>query len=120
MNCNQKSLASFFQYETATIPIKLTRKTAEEGESVLDGYKSIVISLYQAGNQMDKTGEALGVDIENDTITLPLSQEDTAMFQPGKVTMQLNIYYDNTERDVSEQCELEVKKNLYKKVMGDE
>lgn len=122
-NCSQtKSLASFFQYETATIPIRLIKKgvPAEESSGILEGYSQIVISLDQAGILMNKTGEELGIDVENDTITLPLSQEETAQFQPGRVDLQINVYYENTERDVSEQCQLSVKKNLYKKVMTDE
>lgn len=116
-------MASFYKYETVDIPLIFTPS------GVLDGYKHIVVSLAQCGETLvNKTEEDddLDIDVANDTITLHLSQEDTGLFSGGdigsplKANVQVNIYYNNTERDVSAVKSIDVYENLYSKVIEDE
>ena len=112
-------MARFYTYETVDIPLKF------EPEGVLEGYRHIVVSLSQSGIQIDKTEEELGIDVAEDLINISLSQEETAMFNggdknnPKQVLIQVNIYYDNTDRDVSCIESIDVYDNLYKKVIND-
>lgn len=114
-------MASFYKYETVEIPLKFTP------EGVLNGYKHIMVSIVQNGIvQVDKSEEELNIDTEEDTITVLLSQEETGMFMGGDLQepitaqIQVNIYYENAERDVSTIGEIDVYNNLYSKVMEDE
>ena len=113
-------MAKFYRYETADIPMIFTPT------GVLDGYSYIVVSIYQAGTQINKTEDDLDIDIANDTITLHLSQEETGKFvggdnnSPKIAKIQVNIYYNNMKRDVSTVGEIKVYNNLYNKVIGDE
>lgn len=113
-------MASFYRYQTAEIPITFSPA------GVLEGYSHIIVSLYQAGTQVDKTEDDLIVDVENNKITLSLSQEDTSVFAGGEkgkannVIIQVNIYYNNNKRNVSTKGTIEVYDNLYDKVIIDE
>lgn len=113
-------MASFYKYETVEIPITFTPS------GILEGYSHIIISLYQAGTQIDKTEEDLEIDIANNKITLSLDQEETGLFAGGdkndakKVIIQVNIYYNNNKRSVSTKGTIDVYDNLYKQVIVDE
>ena len=115
-------MAHFYKYETVDIPLKFTPT------GVLENYSHIVVSIGQKGIvQIDKTEEDSGleIDVENDTIVLSLSQEETGKFTGGdsisnKAQIQVNIYYDNAERDVSTVGTIDVYNNLYEKVIRDE
>lgn len=113
-------MAKFYRYETVDIPLVFT--PAE----VLEGYEHIIVSIHQAGVKIDKTEEDLTIDVANDTITLSLSQEETGQFiggdnnNPKKAYIQVNIYYNNSERDVSTVGSIDVYDNLYDKVIENE
>lgn len=64
--------------------------------------------------------DVLGIDEETGIITMHLSQEETGLFKEGVVELQVNIYYENTERDTSTAVLITAKDNLYKKVMTNE
>lgn len=107
-------MAHFYRFETVDIPIILSP------EGVLDGYKHIVVSLKKNNLQIDKTEEEIGIDIENNTLNVSLSQEETSQFSKGKAEIQVNIYYETKERDTSAIANIEVLENLYKQVIEDE
>ena len=114
-------MARFYRFETIEIPLKFTPA------GVLTDYKHIVVSIAQEGmTQIDKTEEDLIIDTEEDTIVLSLSQEETGRFaggdnnSPRQAQIQVNIYYESTERDVSTVGTIDVYNNLYKKVIADE
>ena len=116
-------MARFYRYETVDIPLIFTPS------GVLEGYESIVVSVAQDGViQIDKTSEDTGLNIDTatDTITLSLSQEETGKFiggdsnSPRKAQIQVNIYYNNNERDVSTVGNIDVYNNLYDKVIENE
>lgn len=114
-------MARFYRYETVEIPLIFSP------EGVLEGYSKIVVSLNQAGlTQIDKTQDDLDVDVANNTITLNLTQQETGMFaggdnnNPKKVKIQVNIYYNNSNRDVSTVGYIDVYDNLYGRVIDNE
>ena len=110
----------FYTWETVNIPLVF------EPKGCLNDYKHIVVSIKQSGIiQIDKTEDELGIDTENDTITINLDQEETSKFKggdektPKTADIQVNIYYNNKERDVSRRKSINVYDNLYKKVIDD-
>lgn len=113
-------MAQFYTYETVDIPLMFQPK------GVLVDYRHIIVSLRQNSTdvQINKDENDLDIDVENDKITISLTQEETAMFDggdeknPGVVRIQVNIYYENTERDVSAVKIIKVHNNLYKKVIN--
>lgn len=114
-------MARFYRFETVDIPLKLTPV------GVLENYSKIVVSIAQEGmTQINKDESQLGIDVGNDIITLSLSQEETSKFaggncnNPRKATIQVNIYYESTERDVSTTGTIDVYDNLYKEVISNE
>lgn len=105
-------MAYFYIYETVEFPIQLSDTDA------LKNSKAVVVSLKQGGVQLDKVNP----DMNRDTglISLYLSQEETSMFKVGNVDIQVNIYYENKERDVTTRARINVLDNLYKKVISDD
>lgn len=111
-------MAYFFIWETVDFPLQLSFKDATIEGKVLDEYSKVVVSLKQGSTLLEKSDEDLGIDAENDIINLHLSQEETAMFKPNKqLALQVNIYYDDTERDTSFETYIDVYDNLHKELM---
>ena len=119
-------MSSFYQYETVPLDIVLIDDNGDPIEGILDGVSSCVVSFDQPGvGHLDMTGDALILSPETSTITVLMSQEDTAKFERAKigrccnttVSVEVNILYDDGTRRPSEVGELEVFNNLYKQVM---
>ena len=105
-------MSFFYEYETEPFTLELTPKTA------LENFEHFVVSIGNPGETpLNKTDEELSYDIEKGEIYLWLSQEETARYEQGKTLLQVNIYYKNGERDVSEQVPIKVYDNLYKEIM---
>ena len=114
INCSSSSHsdAGFYRYETESLDIELL------ASGVLEDYKEIVVTLDQRmGAKLHKQTQELEVDVENSIVTITLSQEETAMFSPGTVGVQVNLLYNTMERDVSEKGYIEVWENSYREVM---
>lgn len=110
-------MAYFFIYETVDFPLKLSFKDTTIEGKVLDNYSKVVVSLSQGKELLEKS-EDLGIDTENDIINLHLTQEETALFKPNRqVSLQVNIYYEDTERDTSFETFIDVYDNLHKEIM---
>ena len=114
-------MARFYRYETVDIPLKFTPV------GVLNDWKHIVVSIAQNGLvQINKSDNELSINTEEDTITISLNQEETALFAGGRenspktADIQVNIYYNSTERDVSTTGSIEVYENLYEEIIDDE
>ena len=107
-------MSSFYRFETKEFTLNFTPN------GVLDGYSKIVVSLAQSGiEKVSKTNDDLVIDVTNNKIIVDFSQEDTSLFRPGEdAELQVNIYYENTERDVSKKATIKVLDNLHKKIMG--
>lgn len=111
-------MAHFYTYETVEIPLTFTPA------GVLEGYRHIVVSIVQDDiARVDKKDSELSIDTANDTVVVSLTQEETAKFRGGNdkqsktAKIQVNVYYENTSRDVSIIKEISVYDNLYKKVI---
>ena len=106
-------VASFYIWETVTWPILLTEEGTDA--SVLEGYKHIVVSLAQGNVHVDFMDPP--ADVSTGVVTIRLEQEQAGRFKPGVVELQVNIYYEDTERDTSTKGFIEALDNLYKKVI---
>ena len=105
----------FYIYETVDFPIKITPASA------LEDYKHIVVSMGQKGKTLiNKKDAELGIDTQEGIINMHLSQEETGKFKVGEADLQVNILYNNTERDTSAMVMLDVRENLLKQVMENE
>ena len=102
---------SFYCWET--YPLTITVRN----EGALDDAAQIVVSFAQAGNHVDLTGDRLAVDAANGTIQLTLTQAETGIFAPGNVAVQVNVLYEDSERDTSGQATLTALDNVYRKEM---
>lgn len=114
-------MKGFYRYETVDIPMVFTPN------NVLEGYHHIIVSLAQNNNlKITKKENELDIDVAHNKITFSLSQEETGMFQASDdetsryAKIQVNIYYNNQERDVSTVGLLEVFENLYAEVISNE
>lgn len=103
------STAYFYIYETVTFPIQLSDTGA------LQDIDKIIVSLKQKTVQLDK--ENPDYNEQTGVINLYLTQEDTALFKQGLVDLQINLYYDDHERDVTKKVQIQALDNLYKKVI---
>ena len=108
-------MSSFYRFQTKPYTLHFNKP-----DDVLDGYSQIIVSLGQGGiEKVIKTNEDLQIDVENNNIIVDFSQEDTGLFRAGEdAELQVNIYYENTERDVSAKVTIKVLDNLHKKIMG--
>lgn len=110
--------AFFFQYETAELKLLIRG----EGKP-LEGYDKVVVSFDQGAQRgMHHADFAFDagsaeVDVEESTITLYLGQEDTGQFAAAPARVQVNIHYTDQERDVTLEGRVEVRENIYKRVM---
>lgn len=112
-------MLSFYQFETFDFTIRVKRKGEESSPGILEGFKEIVVSFEQNGmDLLNITDAELGIDVEESTIGVHLTQENTGAMNPGTVKVQVNVYFEDTERDVTGKGKVKVKDNLYKKVMS--
>lgn len=105
---------AIFQYQTLSLTIDLS-------PSVLTDFEDIVVSVQQGRNVTHflYSNNKVTVDSELGTLTIELSQANTAEFTPGFVCkLQVNILTSNGERLVSDWVDVDdVLANMYKKVM---
>lgn len=109
----------FYVWETVDFPIHLTR--SDDNEGILENCKDVIISFEQTGILLEKNKDSVDValDIENDIINVHLSQEETGQFKADKsVNIQVNILYEDSERDTSAIATIMAYKNLHKEVMS--
>lgn len=107
-------MANFYRFETTNIVLEFTP------EGILDNYKHIIVSILQKQTKIDLTEDELNIDTSNDKITLSLTQEQTSQFEVGKALIQVNIYYNDKQRNVSTMGYINIYDNLYNKVITDE
>ena len=114
-------MTDFYVYETVDFSINLTSKTQI---AILEDVKDLVISFKQVIKNAYRNNRAFleknlsSDDIELDIENSRLSQEDTSKFIPNnKVQVQINILYNNEERDTSVKGEIMALDNLHEEVM---
>lgn len=96
-------------YCTSSIPIEF------EGVDFTE-VTEIVCTISQGSVTLEKTTEQLTVS--GSTITVELSQEDTAVFTPGTAEIQFNFLFASGERKPSNIGSLKVLRNLHMEFMG--
>jgi len=107
-------MAYFYAWETVDLKIVL-----EDPDRLLN-YDTVCVSVsqgYRLRNAVVNV-EDLDIDTGSGTIVCHLDQEDTGLFRAGIALLQVNIYYDDGERDTSEQVQIDVRDNLLKEVMS--
>ena len=110
--------AFFYQYVTAELKL-LVRG---EGKP-LEGYEEIVVSLDQGkgrgcyhGDYFFDAGSA-EVDVDESAITVYLTQEESGKYAAVSTKVQVNIYYADHERDATLEGRVQVRENLYPRVI---
>ena len=116
MNCccceHEPEPVGFFQFETASLEIELDK------DGWLAGTLDVVVSIVQGRTRLDLHKADLTIDEEASTIVCYLSQEQAGAFDSSKgVAVQVNVLYEDGERDVSETGTVDVFANLYRQVM---
>lgn len=103
----------FYRYETESLQMQIVPYDA------LAGYSDVVVSFKQAGKraQLDIDTADLVISEDTGTITVNLSQEQTALFAAGEILVQVNILFEDSERDATAQAKIGVLDNLYEQVM---
>lgn len=109
MSC--KHGAGFYQYETADLEITL------EKDQVFVDAKDVVVSIVQGSTRIDYHADQLDIDTETNTILMHITQEDAGMFGNSSAVVQVNVLYEDGERDVSAQGTISIFANLFKEVM---
>lgn len=114
-------MASFYVWETVDFKLVLEK----DGGGVFDGIKDVIVSFRQptggrkAMVEKDLKSGSLIVDGAENSIIVHLGQEDTAVFKAAKdVLVQVNLLYENGERDTSVQESIEALSNLHEEVMS--
>ena len=107
------SNAGFYIYETKPLTLRF------KPDGVLVNSKEIIVTILQgiSGTLIEKTGADLAINLTDNTVTIHLSQEETARFQPGTAQVQVNILYEDRERDTTVQEQISVYDNLHREIM---
>lgn len=111
-------MQGFYQWETADIALVIEDDEGSPKPGVLDNLEDVVVSIAQGARQVDWHMDELGIDAAASTINLHLTQQKAGKFSgdtPAKV--QVNILYDNGERDVTVRGTIDVFGNLYRQEM---
>lgn len=106
-------MAGFYIWETKTLYLQLKPETA------LDGFKDVIVTLAQewSGIKVEKLTSDLVIKEDVGQINVHLTQKETGQFVPGKVRIQVNLLYNDSERDTTVQGVVEARDNLHRKVM---
>ena len=97
--------AFFYPWETVTYKI-----TFDKADALVD-YKQLMVAIRQGRKALYKSTDDL--EIAGDVVTLKLSQSETGQFVKGTAYIQVNILYEDKERDVTAIETLDVRHNLY-------
>lgn len=117
--------AEIFVYATEELTFELRTAEGEKPVGIFDGIKEAIVTLSQGGGAIEKRlsdGE-IGLDDEQAAVNVRFRQEDTARLQggtsekPKSADVQVNLYYHNTDRDVTHEAKVPVYRNLHAKRM---
>ena len=97
------------RYTTPVFTLTFTEKDLD-----LTQADEVVVTIKQANTEKNYTGEALTVNEKS--IVVSLSQQETAEFCVGPVEIQANWLIGN-KRAASETASIEMTKQLYREVM---
>lgn len=93
-------------YTTSTLRIRLpTTLTLED------------VNIYCTLEQGDVEITKDHLEVVDHVITIEYSQRETAMMHEGKATVMLNFYFSDGRRLPSTKSEIEIKRNVYERVI---
>ncbi len=78
----------------------------------------VYVSYEQGLRNIDVKAQSLSYDGEGTSVTVPLTQLQTAKFRVGKVYVQINWVYRDGKRDAVNAKEMEITENLMQKVVS--
>ena len=107
----------FYQYETDDMQLRIEDAEGQPAAGVLDGLTGAVVTIAQGCVRAEWGIDELGLDSENSIINLHMAQEQSGMFMPGPAMVQVNLLYEDSERDTTTQAEVMVLQNLHRQVM---
>lgn len=108
--------ASFFQWETAPLTIIIENDQGEPAQGVLEDVKNLVVSFRQGSVKEDWFLDDVSLDVENSAINIHFDQERSGKFDgDSTIKVQVNILYNNNERDATIKGKIDVLDNFYDK-----
>ena len=85
-------------------------------EDALAHYDKIIVTLRSGSRIVEKTNEDLVIDLETDTVSVRLSQEETSIL--GEQTkLQMNIFYEDGTRKATDIFQVRFIGNLHGEIM---
>ena len=117
-------MSEMFQWQNGPLEIVLDDDEGRPYPGILEDVAECVVSFDQPGvHHVDKTGDDLSIDAGMSTITVNLTQEDTAGFacphqrHEVRVWVQVNILYQSGERQPTYEGEMKFLNNIYRQEM---
>lgn len=108
----------FAIWETYPLEIIFEDENGEPDPHALEDWRAIVVTIEQAGcKPLEFTEADMAIDPEAAAISIPMSQQQTALFKPGTASLMVNVLYTDSERDVSTTARLVVRDNYHRKAM---
>lgn len=82
--------ASIYQYSTPTLPLKITGLDFADVETFR-------VAMERGSGQLLKIipADDPAVDAENNTVNVKLTQEETAAWTTGEITVQVRVVFQN-------------------------
>ena len=111
---------SFHQFETEPLQLVIEQEGVDKP---LEGYEKVAVSFEQRNAEgqchMDFLFEqgAPEVDVDNSTINLRFTQEQSGKFLPANANVEVNILYEGGDRGATCEGTVKIFRNLYRKVM---
>lgn len=118
-------MAEIFAFSTDELSFELRDAEGEKPEGIFDGIKEVIVTLSQGGDPIEKklSDGGIGLDDEDASVNVRFDQDDTALLRGGTLDkprtadIQVNLYYQNTDRDVTHEAKIPVYRNLHPKEM---
>lgn len=111
---------SFHQFETEPLELVIEQEGVEKP---LEGFEKIAVSFDQHNAEGSchvdilLEQDAPEVDVENSTINLRFTQEQSGKFLPANANVEVNILYEGGDRAATCEGTVKIFRNLYRKVM---
>lgn len=109
--------AEWFQWETVDLTVRLVDEEWEPAPEALEGVQDMVFTVAQGNKKLNVFLNEMVVDYTEGTVTIHFSQTMSGSLNPGHADVELNVLYEDGERDASYWGEVFINENLFKKVM---
>lgn len=112
------------EWTTSEIEFALKDPEGHVPEGILENLKDASVIIKQGLVGIEKRLEDMGIDVGEGTMTIHLSQAETGRLDggtranPRTANIQVNLYYENGERDASYEAQVAVLRNLHDRAMA--